>query len=433
MTPRRTAGAPFPSRRRSHGGALFSAVLLLLLVASAALAASGHLATQTGHRASERSISALTQARDALIGYAFSYPEFHDDQGVGYLPCPDRTNSGSVSLGACNVRNNGAFGRFPYRTLGLPPLRDRHGQCLWYAVAGSVKNNPKPLVLNWDSPGQFRIVSPSGRTISGAEHDVIAVILAPGAALPGQVRPATTAGTQPCPGSASAPDDLPAYVDHPYGTDISGNLDIIHEEPGTNVNDIAAWITIDELFSTLRRRSDFPGMIDGILDAAATALQSRFTGTDPDNPDSINTEFLTVQAEAIIGNRAHGRLPNSATLGLTAGVATVHDNWRDQLRFVACMDGSTCLTASLTDSVISSPVSATETCRALVLFGGERLRGSTPQRRSTGAERADPGQYLEGINLASFTSGTGGYAGYRHYAIANPHQPASEDLIRCIP
>jgi hypothetical protein len=285
------------------------------------------------------------------------------------------------------------------------------------------------LALNWDSPGQFRIVSPSGKAISGAEHDVIAVILAPGAALPGQIRPATPSAQQ-CPGSASASDDLPVYLDRPYGTDITGNIDIIQGEPEANVNDIAAWITVDELFNTLRRRSDFPGMIDGILDAAATALQSRLDNTNPDSPDPT---FLTAQAEAIIGNRAHGRLPNSATLGLTAGEATVHDNWRDQLRFVACTDGSTCLTTSLTDSVISSLVSVTETCRALVLFGGERLRGSTSQRRSTGAERSDSSQYLEGMNQTSFSTGTGDYAGYRHYAIANPDQPASGDLIRCIP
>jgi hypothetical protein len=428
MTPRRT----FPNRRHSHGGALLPAVFLLLLVASAALATSGHLATQAGHQANERSVSALAQARDALIGYAFSYPESHPDQGIGYLPCPDRTNSGSP-LGSCNVRDHGAIGRLPYRTLGLPVLRDRTGQCLWYAVAGSIKNSPKPLVLNWDSPGQFRIVSPFGRAISGAEHDVIAVVLAPGAALPGQIRPSATTAAQSCPGSTSAPDDLPTYLDRPYGTDITGNIDIIHGEPETNINDIAIWITIDELFDALRRRPDFSGMIDGILDTATTALQSRFTNANPDNPDSINTAFLTAQAEAIIGNRAHGRLPNSATLGLTAVEATVHDNWRDQLRFVVCVDGSACLTASLTDSVTSSPVSTIETCRALVLFGGERLRGDTPQRRSTGAERADPGQYLEGMNLTSFTTGTGDYAGYRHYAIANLHRPANEDLIRCVP
>ena len=418
--------------RHSRGGALLPVVLSLLFAASAALAASVHLAHRTGQHASARSMAALTQARDALIGYAFSYPELqHDGQTIGYLPCPDRTNSGSVSLGACNVRDHGAFGRFPYRTLGLPILRDRHEQCLWYAVAGSIKHNPKPLTLNWDSPGQFRIVSPDGRAISGEKHDVIAVILAPGAALPGQIRPPATTGEQRCPGSANASDDLPAFLDRPYANDISGNIDIVHGAPETDANDIAAWITVDELFGILRRRSDFSGMIDDILDAAASALQSHLT--DPGSPGDPGTAFLTAQAETLIGNRAHGRLPDSATLGIAATQAAAHDNWRDQLRFVACTDGSTCLTVALADSATTSPVSATETCRALVLFGGERLRGNAPQRRSTATERADPAQYLEGMNHVSYTTGTGDYDGYRHYAIADPHRSASEDLIRCIP
>jgi len=417
---------------RSCGGALLPAVLLLLFMASAVLATSGHLIVQARQQASGRSMTTLAQAKDALIGYAFSYPELnHDGQAVGYLPCPDKTNNGSVSLGACNARNHGAFGRFPYRTLGLPILRDGHGQCLWYAVAGSIKHNPKPLTLNWDSPGQFRIVSPSGRPISGEGHDVIAVILSPGTALSGQIRPPAATDTQRCPGSADASSDLPAFLDRPYPSDISGNIDIVHGEPDTNSNDIATWITIDELFGILRRRSDFPAMIDAILDAAALGLQSRLAGTDGGNgPD---TAFLTAQAETIIDNRAHGRLPDSTTLGVATGEAAAHDNWYDQLRFVACMDGSACLTVALTDSALSPPVSMTETCRALVLFGGERLRGNAPQWRSTIAERADAAQYLEGMNLASFTTGTGDYAGYRHYAIADPQLPASEDLIRCIP
>ncbi|MCL2589350.1 MAG: hypothetical protein FWD67_00395 [Betaproteobacteria bacterium] len=426
---------PF-SIRHSHGGALLPAVLLLLLMASAALAVSGHLAYQAKQRASGRSIAALAQAKDALIGYAFSYPELqHDGQAIGYMPCPDKTNSGSVSLGACNARDHGAIGRFPYRTLGLPILRDSQGQCLWYAIAGSAKHNPKPLTLNWDSPGQFRVVSPSGRAISGEKYDAIAVILAPGAALPGQTRPPAPTNAQRCPGSANASSDLPAFLDQPYASDIPGNLDIVQGGLGTDSNDITAWITVDDLFGALRRRSDFPALIDAVLDAAATALQSRLADIGPDNPgdNGAGTAFLTAQAETIIGNRAHGRLPDSATLGIAAEQSAAHDNWRDQLRFVACMDGSACLTAILADSATSPPVSATETCRALVLFGGERLRGDAPQQRSTAAERADTTQYLEGMNRVSFTTGVGNYAGYRHYAVTDPHLPASEDLIRCIP
>lgn len=394
------------------------------------LAASGYLAYRTGQQGNERTAAALAQAKEALIGYAFGYPELeHDGQGIGYLPCPDRTNNGS-GFGSCNVRGHGALGRIPYRTLGLPILRDSHGQCLWYAVAGSVKNNPKPLTLNWDSPGQFRIVSPSGRPISGEKHNVIAAILAPGEVLPSQARPPAMTDTQRCPGSADASADLPNFLDRAYVTDISGNIDIVHGDPGSGINDAVVWITVDELFSVLRRRSDFSTMIDAILDATANALASKLGNTDTNSPPAA---FFETHAETIIDNHAHGRLPSSDTLGIAAAQASVYDNWHDQMRFVACMDGSACLTAAMADSAASQTVSTTEPCRALVLFGGERLQGSAPQQRNTAAEHADPGQYLEGMNRDSFISGGSRYAGYRHYAMTSPQQPASEDLIRCVP
>jgi hypothetical protein len=171
-------------------------------------------------------------------------------------------------------------------------------------------------------------------------------------------------------------------------------------------------------------------MIDGILDTAATALRAQMIDGEgrvaPDFPG-----FLAVQAETLIGNRAHGSLPAAAAFGIAPEQADAYNNWRDQLRFVACVDGSACLSVTSTDSTISAPVSITESCRALVLFGGERQQGNAPQRRSSAADRADPAQYLEGDNLTSFTSGVGHYAGARHYSPA--HRPASEDLIRCVP
>ena len=199
--------------------------------------------------------------------------------------------------------------------------------------------------------------------------------------------------------------------------------------PESGVNDLAAWITVDEIFDVLRRRPDFSAMIDGVLDAAATALRAQIIDGEghiaPGFPG-----FLAVQTETLIGNRAHGPLPAAAALGVAPEQADVYDNWRDQLRFVACADGSACLSATSTDSALSTPVSVTENCRALVLFGGERRRGDAPQRRSSAIERADPAQYLEGDNLTSFTRGEGDYAGARHYTPA--HRPASEDLIRCV-
>lgn len=413
--------SPYPRLHApTRGGALLAVVIILLLAASAALAAAGRSAHRAELLAGARNVALLAEAKTALLGYAVQYPEIHPGEELGYLPCPDRNQDGSAQS-PCHAKNHGAFGWLPWRTLGLPATRDGRAQCLWYAVAGSIKNSPKPVTLNWDSPGRFEIVDSAGQTLGGAGYSAAAVILAPGEALPGQARP--PANTPHCPGSASAAADLPAFIDHPYALDLEGNITIVHGLPGSSVNDLAAWLTIDEIFAVLRRRTDFSATLDTVLDIAAATLQTRLG--DP--------AFLAAHADSVHDNRAHGRLPDAAGFGVPPEQENLYNNWHDQMRFAACIDGSACLTAILADSALSPSAAATETCRALILFGGERQRGGAAQQRGSASERADAAQYLEGANLTSFASGAGHYAGYRHYAIADPRQPASEDLIRCIP
>ncbi|MDR2031195.1 MAG: hypothetical protein LBP86_02820 [Azoarcus sp.] len=415
-----TARFRFRSRIPMRGGALLAAVLVMLFAASAALVTAGQSAHRAEWLAIARDAALLAEAKAALLGYAVRYPEAHPDKEWGYLPCPDRDNDGSAQS-PCHARNHGAFGRLPWRTLGMSMARDGHGQCLWYAVAGSIKNEPEAMTLNWDSPGQFKIVDSAGQTLAGAGYSVAAVILAPGAALPGQTRPPATPSR--CPGSDSAAADLPAFLDLPYALDFAGGIAIVHGLPGSDVNDLVAWLTIDEIFAVLRRRADFSARLDTALDFAAAALHARLD----------DTAFLAAHTDSVHGHRAHGRLPDAAEFAMTKEQGTLHNNWHDQMRFVVCLDGSACLTAALADSALSPAVVVTETCRALILFGGERQRGGAAQQRRDASERADAAQYLEGANLTSFTTGAGHYSGYRHYAITDPRQPASEDLIRCLP
>src|SRR5690606_6213371 len=106
------------------------------------------------------------------------------------------------------------LGRLPWRTLGLPELRDGWGECLWYAVAGSIKHNPKPLSLNWDSPGQFEPQGANREPLRLQTDDgrAVAVLFAPGPARRGQARAGRRPGT--CSGTDAS--DLPQYLDHPY-------------------------------------------------------------------------------------------------------------------------------------------------------------------------------------------------------------------------
>lgn len=407
-------------RRRStlRGSGLVAALVLATLLGAAGLLAQGELSELIRTRAQARTLAALGEARAALLGYAVSYAERHPGQGYAYLPCPDAANTGSTTISGCGARDVGRIGRLPYRTLGLADLRDGWGECLWYAVAGSVKHNPKAQALNWDSPGQFALFSDDGLPLGSAADGAlaVAVLLAPGPPLPAQQRPQAGAGR--CAGSDSAATDLPAFVDDELPASTGATLTIRQGHLGSERrNDVLAWIGIDDIFDALRRRPDHALRIEQIGARAALALGARLG----------DAGFIAGHADVAAGPLLTGPLPPAATLGLSGEAADAHDNWRDQFRFAACADGSACISATLDDPP------AVEPCRAVLLFGGERIRsGSERQRRDSPARRADPAQYFEGTNAANIASGLPAFAGARRFAVHDPARPASRDVIRCL-
>ena len=174
------------SPRYQSGAALLVFALIIVVGASTLLvtklnAASGQ-ATDLHATA-----SSLARARDALVGYAITYAETRPGQPQGYLPCPDFDGDGSADT--CAVTGESAIGRLPWRTLGLPPLRDGAGQCLWYAVSGNYKNNPK-RTLTSNTDGQFVVETATGSVIAGSISNgrAIAIVFAPGELIGSQVR-----------------------------------------------------------------------------------------------------------------------------------------------------------------------------------------------------------------------------------------------------
>lgn len=406
-----------PSPPRAHGGqALLAALVLLLVLGAGALLGAGELRTRATMLTHARSVIALAQARAALIGYAVSYDESHPGEGYGFLPCPDSGNTGSTPIGACGARGQGAIGRLPWRTLGLPDLRDGWGECLWYAVAGSVKHNPKALMLNWDSPGQFVVHGADGHRIAAAGPDgrAVAIVFAPGPALAGQVRAPASGRT--CPGGDSAVADLAHYLDGDYPATVDGTLDVFSggDLPGA---DLIAWIGIDDIFDALRRRADHAARIDALISDIASALDARLA-----EPDFTHRHFDTE-----VGALRSGVLPNAADLGLPAAERARIDHWRDQIRVAICTDSDACI------EITSSDTATTRHCRAALLFAGERIRhGAGRQLRATAAQRADPAQYFEGTNALHLKAGVPRFEGAERFAAHERGQPAVQDIVRCL-
>lgn len=169
----RGAATPLGSQR----GAALLALVLALALGSGLVAIEWLEAGSRSSHAARRTETALAAARDALVGYAASYPDQHAGRdGPGYLPCPDTSGNGSPNP-PCPAAS---LGRLPWRRLGLHDPRDGAGERLWYALDRRFRaNGYKHRPLNGDTAADLVVDGRSG---------IAAVILAPGPALSFQDR-----------------------------------------------------------------------------------------------------------------------------------------------------------------------------------------------------------------------------------------------------
>ena len=183
---------------RQRGMLLLVAVVLLMVLAMGALGL--HAGVLAAARERERdSERALAAAREALIAYAADHP-INSSVGPGYLPCPDLDNDGWAESTCGSLSGDSGqeqrLGRLPWKTLGLPDLRDGHGERLWYAVStkykgllncaasrGCVDMSP-PAALGTisvrDASGFVLNDGTLGDAARAREGGAVAVVIAPG-------------------------------------------------------------------------------------------------------------------------------------------------------------------------------------------------------------------------------------------------------------
>lgn len=395
-----------PGRRRLRERGMVLPALLVL----AALGAAGWLLSQQTSAATRQlrqdmqTAQALAVAREALIGFAVTYRNReHPTADFGYLPCPDLDGDGSSET--CGAKDQASVGRLPYLTLNLPDLRDGAGECLWYAVGGGIKNNPKPDILNWDSSGRFRLHDATG-TVVHLPGDpaglAAAVVIAAGPALPGQER---SAGPARCGGDPEAR-HIRHYVEALGAT---GGSDVIDVRPEPGGNDRIATITTGDIYRQLKRRSSYGPYLQGLLQAIAACL-----GRSP---------LPAVVAPEPLGPVVLGRLPPLEQLGGPCRNADLRDataNWAETMRYARCRDGSDCL------------VGTAGRCRGALIFGGESAGGSQP--RLTPADRQVTPHYLEAPTLAALSAGRlAGLAERIELPFGSADAAASTDVALCIP
>lgn len=286
----------------------YALMAIMAIVAAAALVSivEGLDARRTKLRRAEEAAAALQHAKAALIGYASSYRDVHDEENFGYLPCPDTTGLGSEQT-PCGKAGKVAIGLLPYKTLGLPILRDAEGNCLWYAVSGSFKSNPKMVPFNWDTQGQFSVRDAAGVLRAAPNDDrggAAAIVIAPGAALRSQFR-----GTSPGCADVAHPEN---YIEYENGVFFDGGF--LDADGMPVANDRVAWITPKEIFDPIVKRGDFGAFISSGIAAIGEMLGSKKAGS---------------------GNS----LPADNPFGKQTSNYNFYAGWKDQFRYLRCTPG----------------------------------------------------------------------------------------------
>jgi len=297
---------------QQHGAALMLMLLIMILGISSALLSpfsSSRFKIEQG----KKTVAALAQAKEALIGYAVTYSYTHSGQVSGYLPCPDINGSngeGSSKL-SCGSKNVSALGRLPWRTLDLAPLRDGSYECLWYAVSGTYKSNPKTHLMNWDNLGLLSINYSDRDKLS----DVVAVIFAPGSPMENQNR--SSAGPAlSCGGNYTSANYLDSDGVHNNAliSNTANNISNFFSGPSAQINDQLVYITRADIFNALARRADFIASLSDMTLKVAECL-AYFSTRNANYP---NNKSLPWPAPIVLPNYTSNTSYNDAS-GLYAG------------------------------------------------------------------------------------------------------------------
>jgi hypothetical protein len=383
-------------RGKQHGAALL--IMLVILVVAIAAVLVNSLTSSTVKTARQESTStALAQAKDALIGDTISLSSVNS---VGYLRLPDLGATGAtftegISSAPPNFTGNNkdysVIGKVPWKTLGISPSRDGQGECIWYVVSGRFKNYAQTDTLNWDTLGQIDVIDGNGNAIAS---NIAALLVAPGQPIDAQIHTLSNPVYTQCGGNY----DVRNYLDAYNSSDaISGEVNYFTGSTNNRValnasnkrfvlakndhyNDQFLFVTTDDVFRPITRRSDFSSQISALMN---------------------DTYFQSV---VITGSKGTASVICS---GLSTANQTFCANWLEML--------------------LLKPT--TGPCSRVLIFGGKK---TATQVRLTATDKSNPANYLEAPNLAAFAapaSTSNNFSGSLTFDANNP----GADLLRCLP
>jgi hypothetical protein len=244
---------PLSARSQQRGVALFTVLIFAAVVGGGALLYLGLGSVQAQKQ--ERDLitpKALLRAKQALLDYVARAPLVAGSRTnqPGDLPCPNRTPVATgLRSGGCASSATDRFGRFPWVEFGLEELRDASGEPLWYAISNGFRLGGPARSFNTPSDFAFARVDALGNVSN--ESEVVAVIIAPGAPLAGQLRNCDV------PSNCTSPANfMEAYTGGSAGTNVIGGAGARFVDAPANAtfNDQVITITLAEMHQAIARK-----------------------------------------------------------------------------------------------------------------------------------------------------------------------------------
>lgn len=244
---------------KTHTPTGFTLVEMAIVLALMALVLGVSLtviSTQLDQRRIDDTNALLSDARDALIGYALSHTA---SDGHPYLPCPDRMSGGSGSnvandgvedrtAGACDTQE----GNLPWVTLGIAPQTDAWNNRLRYAVTAAFSNSLTGMQLT--SAGNLNVNDAATGSPAVIVTAVPAIILSHGKNGSGAINATGNANAMP-----------PATnTDETANTDLNTTF-VSHtiafskdNAPGGEFDDQVSWLSPNILFNRMVQAGRLP-------------------------------------------------------------------------------------------------------------------------------------------------------------------------------
>ena len=392
-------------QKQRGAAALIMLTILILGAATLLVSQLNQLSSRfDNHRQSDQSLQA---AKESLLGWALSYT-----QRPGLMPVPDLRNDNNYDgesdcpFGAINA--NHLLGRLPWRAyLDAPPnaycsssrggvgaqLTDSAAEPLWYAVSANLLySNAYPSIhpdtVNLGA-GWITVRDAQGNVVS---NRVAAVVIAPGAMLPGQNRAVAA------PTAANYLDSVTIGAANFSNADL--DLDFIAGDESDTFNDRLIYITIDELMAQVERKVG--ATASACLDAYAAASGNKYSWAAPLNGAAPPSYTGLV-------NNSFGRIPSAPNIEASPGVndGTMQSSWQpancfsslsywlDWREFVFYQVAAGYAPGSTATCPVCLTFSGAGNYRAMVIVGGAALLG---QARVTNADKGNIANYLEGDN-----------------------------------